>query len=169
MSRIITQTDIVIEIIKSPEELVELAQSLLKLAYGSEAAGISLNLGLGFYGSIEQSFQIRFINENQLEVAEEDEEDDDESFDAPEIADEVDETEDGIDENALASSLLDIFAGMGFVVLGGNENGIVLSFPDDLEIDPDTGVVIPECESELTSTEPPVDHSDVSHLYSGQV
>lgn len=72
MSRIITQTDIVIEIIKSPEELAELAQSLLRLAYGNEAAGISLNLGLGFYGAMEQSFQIRFINEDLLEITEDD-------------------------------------------------------------------------------------------------
>lgn len=176
MSRIITQTDIVIEIIKSPEELVELAQSLLKLAYGNEATGISLNLGLGFYGAIEQSFQIRFINEDLLEITEDDEDDEQEYDDDEEPTEQELETEENeIDEEAFASSLRELFSGMGLIVANLGE-GIVSVNLDDSEQDADTGVVIPGSESELVSTEQPAsapvdttDYSDVSHLYSGQI
>jgi hypothetical protein len=152
MSRIITQTDIVIEIIKSPSELIELANSLLKLAYSNECTGIALNLGLGFYGAIEQSYQIRFINEDLLET--------DEEYVEQELETETDDE----DADSVTDALLSLFTDMGFIITGF---GV-----DDYEVDESSGVVIPASESELVNTEAPADttdYSDVSHLYSGQV
>jgi hypothetical protein len=164
MSRIITQTDIVIEIIKSPSELIELANSLLKLAYSNECTGIALNLGLGFYGAIEQSYQIRFINEDLLETDEDEDDEQEYADDEEDVEQELETETDDEDANSVTDALLSLFTDMGFIITGYSE--------DDAEIDESSGVVIPASESELVSTEAPADttdYSDVSHLYSGQV